>query len=61
MMHMQETLRYHPILYALVRAAARDDLIPLATPQTTKTGETITVIPVSKGQHVILSLAAYNR
>jgi cytochrome P450 len=59
--HSQETLRYHPIIPVLHRAAGRDDIIPLATPQTTKMGEKITAIPVSKGQRVVLSIAAYNR
>jgi len=58
---MKETLRYYPIVHALVRSAGRDDIIPLATPQTTKTGETLTGIPVSKGQRVMVSIAAYNR
>jgi len=44
-----------------MRAAGKDDIIPLSTPLTTKTGEVITGIPVSKGQKVIMSFAAYNR
>lgn len=57
----QETLRYHPIVHALWRIAGHDDVIPLATPQMTNRGETITNIPVSKGQNIVLSIAAYNR
>jgi hypothetical protein len=43
------------------RKARVDQIIPLSTPQKTKTGETITALPVSKGQHIIMSIAAYNR
>ncbi|KIJ23530.1 hypothetical protein M422DRAFT_275874 [Sphaerobolus stellatus SS14] len=58
---MKETLRFHPIVPLLVREAARDDIIPLSIPQKTKTGEIITSVPISKGQHIELSLLAYNR
>ncbi|KIJ27600.1 hypothetical protein M422DRAFT_271203 [Sphaerobolus stellatus SS14] len=58
---MKETLRYHPIVTVAVREAARDDIIPLAIPQKTKTGESITSVPVSKGQSFVMSLMAYNR
>ena len=44
-----------------MRMAGRDSVIPLAMPQKTKTGEIITSIPVSKGQHIFCSFAAYNR
>ena len=43
------------------RVAGRDTVLPLSTPLKTVTGEIITNIPVSKGQNVILSVAAYNR
>ncbi|KAF8518880.1 cytochrome P450 [Gautieria morchelliformis] len=58
---MKETLRYHPILTILSRVAGRDDIIPLSAPQTTKTGEVVTSITVSKGQRVLISIGAYNR
>ncbi|KAF8583570.1 cytochrome P450 [Ramaria rubella] len=58
---MKETLRYHPIATLLIREAGREDVIPLQTPLTTKTGEIISSIAVSKGQRVMLSFAAYNR
>jgi len=57
----QETLRFHPIAYHLVRKAGHDDIIPLSTPIRTKSGQYITEIPVSKGQSVIASVCAYNR
>ena len=58
---MQETLRYHPIAYNLLRMAGRDDVIPLEIPITLKNGEVITEISVKKGQGVIISVCAYNR
>ncbi|KAF8509096.1 cytochrome P450 [Gautieria morchelliformis] len=58
---MKETLRYHPIVSSMLRSAGRDDVIPLATPLKTRTGEIITSIPVSKGQHINISISGYNR
>ncbi|KAF8531773.1 cytochrome P450, partial [Gautieria morchelliformis] len=58
---MKETLRCHPIATLMNREAAKDHIIPLSMPQTTRTGEVITSVPVSKGQWVIISLAAYDR
>ncbi|KIJ47476.1 hypothetical protein M422DRAFT_248894 [Sphaerobolus stellatus SS14] len=58
---MKETLRYNPIVPSLVRKAGRDDVIPLALPVKSKTGETITSVPVSKGQTVHMSFIGYNR
>ncbi|KAF8589221.1 cytochrome P450 [Ramaria rubella] len=58
---MKETLRYHPIVNGLTRVAGRDDIIPLATPHRTTSGDIITNIPVCKGQSIFLSIAAYNR
>ncbi|KAF8575867.1 PAH-inducible cytochrome P450 monooxygenase PC-PAH 1 [Ramaria rubella] len=56
-----ETLRFHPLLPTIIRMAENDDVIPLLTPQITKTGETVKEIPVSKGQRIMISIAAYNR
>ncbi|KAF8513598.1 cytochrome P450 [Hysterangium stoloniferum] len=56
-----ETLRFHPIIPHLIREARRDDMIPLETPITTKVGQVITSIPVSRGQRVYTSFVAYNR
>lgn len=57
----QETLRYHPIAYALFRTAARDDVIPLSQPVVTTSGEVVSEIPIGKGQVIWTSLAGYNR
>lgn len=58
---LQEAMRLHPIVWALTRTAGRDDVIPLAYPITTKSGEQISAIPVSEGQNIQLSICAYNR
>ncbi|KIM36515.1 hypothetical protein M413DRAFT_449068 [Hebeloma cylindrosporum] len=58
---IRETLRLHPIAFMLPRVAATDDVIPLATPITTKTGERISKIPIKKGQNLYLAVYAYNR
>ncbi len=57
----QESLRLHPIFWTLERKANKDDVIPLAFPITTETGEQITSIPIKKGTPIDISTAAYNR
>ncbi|KAI0756691.1 cytochrome P450 [Daedaleopsis nitida] len=58
---IKETLRFHPIVFNLQRVAAKDDIIPLAEPIRTTTGEMINAIPVKAGQWINASLCAYNR
>ena len=43
------------------RGAARDDVIPLSKPFTSRSGKLVGEIAVPKGTRVILSLAGYNR
>ena len=38
---MKEVMRLHPIAYALLRQATRDEVLPLAYPVTTTTGEVV--------------------
>ena len=54
-------MRLHPIVYILRREAGRDDVIPLAFPITTKSGEQISSIPVKKGTAIDILIGAYNR
>jgi len=54
-------MRLHPIVYWLIREAGRDDVIPLAFPITTKSGEQITSIPVMKGTTIDIPIDVYNR
>ncbi|KAK0470301.1 cytochrome P450 [Desarmillaria tabescens] len=58
---IKETLRFHPIVPALVRVAACDDVIPLTDPIITSTGVKLTEIPVEKGQLVKIEIGYYNR
>ncbi|KIJ48702.1 hypothetical protein M422DRAFT_247562 [Sphaerobolus stellatus SS14] len=58
---LKETLRFNCVISGLMRQAEKDDIIPLSIPQKTKTGTTVTSIPISKGQIIMLSHFAYNR
>ncbi|KAI0293606.1 cytochrome P450 [Russula brevipes] len=58
---LKESMRLHPIVWQLSRVAARDDVIPLAFPITTKSGERISAVPVRKGTHVDMSFCSYGR
>ncbi|TFK80428.1 cytochrome P450 [Polyporus arcularius HHB13444] len=58
---IKETLRFHPIVSYLPRVATKDDVIPLAYPIVSTTGETITEIPVHAGQVIFPSFMAYQR
>ena len=57
----QETLRFHAIVYHLFRRAGKDDVIPLASPIISKSGQTLTEIPVKEGQTILVSICGYNR
>ncbi|KAI0293886.1 cytochrome P450 [Multifurca ochricompacta] len=58
---LKESMRLHPIIWMLRRVAGRDDVIPLAFPITTKSGEQISSIPVKKGTPIDIFIDAYNR
>ncbi|KAI0253566.1 cytochrome P450 [Lactifluus subvellereus] len=58
---LKESMRLHPIVYWLRREASRDDVIPLALPITTKSGEQVTSIPVKKGTQIDIAIDVYNR
>jgi len=58
---VKEAMRLHPIAWSLGRQAGQDDVIPLSFPILSKTGQTISGIPVKKGQVIDVSVAAYNR
>ncbi|KAK7031124.1 hypothetical protein VNI00_013732 [Paramarasmius palmivorus] len=57
---IKETLRLHPIVLRLIREAEDDDVIPLAQPVVSTSGEMLTEIPVTKGQRVMVSIIGYN-
>ncbi|KAI9430949.1 cytochrome P450 [Lactarius psammicola] len=58
---LKESMRLDPIVWLLARVASRDDILPLAFPITTKSGEKTTSIPIKKGTRIDISTAAYNR
>lgn len=58
---LQETLRFHSIVYHLTRQAGKDDVLPLSNPIETATGEVISEIPIAAGQEILVSICAYNR
>ncbi|KAH8998345.1 cytochrome P450 [Lactarius hatsudake] len=58
---LKESMRLHPIIWILRRIAERDDVIPLAFPITTRSGEKVSSIPVRKGTPIDILIGAYNR
>ncbi|KAI0712968.1 cytochrome P450 [Cerioporus squamosus] len=58
---IKETLRFHSIAAYLPRVAVKDDVIPLAYPIVSTSGETMTEIPVHAGQVIFTSFATYHR
>ncbi|OJA08374.1 hypothetical protein AZE42_00989 [Rhizopogon vesiculosus] len=58
---IKEVLRFCPVLYHSCRYATEDDVLPLSEPVTTRSGEVIHELPVSKGTWIVVSLAGYNR
>ncbi len=54
-------MRLHPILWIIPRTASRDDILPLAFPITTKSGEQIASIPIKEGTPIDISPVVYNR
>ncbi|KAJ7318602.1 cytochrome P450 [Mycena albidolilacea] len=58
---MKEVLRFHPVSYTSLREAARDEILPLSKPLVTKSGKTITELPIAKNTVLVVSVAGYNR
>jgi hypothetical protein len=54
-------MRLHPIIWMLARVASQDDVIPLAFPITTTSGEQVSSIPVKKGTVIDIAFHAYQR
>lgn len=57
---IKETLRLHPIINNLIRESEVDDVIPLAYPVVSSSGEMLGAIPVVKGQRIMSSIIGYN-
>ncbi|KAJ6553292.1 cytochrome P450 [Mycena capillaripes] len=58
---VRETLRAHAPVVGSFRAAVRDDVIPLDTPYTDRTGTVHETLRLTKGQVVMLPILALNR
>ncbi|KAI0263423.1 cytochrome P450 [Gloeopeniophorella convolvens] len=58
---LKESMRLHPTAWHVSRVAAHDDVIPLAYPVKTKSGQEISEIPVRKGTHIEISFCSYHR
>ncbi|KAJ3873412.1 cytochrome P450 [Lentinula edodes] len=58
---IKEGLRLHPGVQFTTREADLDDVVPLAQPVISTSGEVLKKIPVMKGQRVHIAIAAYNR
>ncbi|KAF7342359.1 Cytochrome P450 [Mycena venus] len=58
---MKETFRFHPVSYNTMREAARDEVLPLSKPLVSKSGKTITEIPIPKNTILVVSISGYNR
>jgi len=57
----KESLRFHPVVYNMLRYSGQDDVLPLSKPITLTSGEVVTELPIPKGLKIISSIAAYNR
>ncbi|KAK7031127.1 hypothetical protein VNI00_013735 [Paramarasmius palmivorus] len=57
---IKEALRIHPVVARLIREAEQDDVIPLAHPIISASGEMISEVPVAKGQRIWVSIIGYN-
>ncbi|GJJ15876.1 hypothetical protein Clacol_010154 [Clathrus columnatus] len=58
---IKEVNRFHPIIPLIIRESRHDDVLPLSHPVQTRDGRYIESIPISKGQRIVISIAAYNR
>ncbi|KAE9402442.1 cytochrome P450 [Gymnopus androsaceus JB14] len=58
---IKEVLRVYATLPVSERQVTRDTVIPLSQPIITVTGEHIHEIPVEKGQHIAVTISAYNK
>lgn len=60
-MVVRETLRVHAPVPSTIRVAVKDDMLPLNTPVTDRTGRVHEFIQVKKGQTMMVPILAMNR
>ncbi|KJA28784.1 hypothetical protein HYPSUDRAFT_128183 [Hypholoma sublateritium FD-334 SS-4] len=58
---LKESLRFHPVSYNHYREPAKDTVLPLSKPITTRTGKVINEIIVPKGTKMVTSVNGYHR
>ncbi|KAL1706323.1 cytochrome P450 [Schizophyllum commune] len=58
---VQEVLRFHASVIDTARTATQDDVIPLSRPLLGHKGKLTYELAVRKGQHILVSIAAYQR
>ncbi|KAI0752821.1 cytochrome P450 [Daedaleopsis nitida] len=58
---LKEILRFYPAVPHTFRQSLHDDVLPLSKPITTRSGKTVSEIPIRAGLRLILSVCAYNR
>ena len=58
---VKETLRLHPVAPHMFRVAMKDDVLPLAKPVRTKSGELLSTLPIAKGTRIVTSIATFHR
>ncbi|KAK0492733.1 cytochrome P450 [Armillaria luteobubalina] len=58
---VHETLRMHPPVFETTRVATEDDILPLATPVVTKSGQTVNSLFVAKGTILTAPIRTLNR
>ncbi|KAL1715744.1 cytochrome P450 [Schizophyllum commune] len=58
---VQEVLRFHTSVIDTARTATQDDVIPLSRPLLDRKGRPVYEVAVRKGQHILVSIAAYQR
>ncbi|KAF9801427.1 hypothetical protein IEO21_10111 [Rhodonia placenta] len=57
---LKEVVRVHPAVPYMYRCPVRDEVLPLSTPITTRSGKVIHEVPVRKSLRLILSIPGYN-
>ncbi|KAL1727750.1 cytochrome P450 [Schizophyllum commune] len=58
---VQEVLRFHTSVIDTARTATKDDVIPLSRPLLDRKERPVYEVAVRKGQHILVSIAAYQR